>query len=135
GARAGIDIVHVPYKGIALGVTALLGGEVQLFFFPVFVDAKAQVLSGALRPLALVDSRRSPVAPDLPTLPELGYPIEAAAWFALIAPAGTPETIVRRLAEEVKRVLALAPMRRFLDDHGMGAGDLGPEALNGYNAA
>src|SRR5262249_61470764 len=95
--RAGIDIVHVPYKGIALGVTALLGGEVQLFFFPVFVDAKAQVLSGALRPLALVDSRRSPVAPDLPTLPELGYPLEAAAWFALIAPAGRPEAVGQRL--------------------------------------
>src|SRR6266702_2171637 len=72
--RAGIDIVHVPYKGAAPGVTALLAGEVQFFFFPVFVDAAAQVRSGALRPLALVDSRRSPVAPDLPTLPELGYP-------------------------------------------------------------
>jgi len=91
---AGIDIVHVPYKGAAPGVTALLAGEVQLFFFPVFVDARALVRSGALRPLALVDSRRSPVAPDLPTLPELGYPLEAAAWFALIAPAGTPEAIV-----------------------------------------
>src|SRR5258708_1151473 len=55
---AGIDIVHVPYKGAAPGVTALLAGEVQLFFFPVFVDARALVRSGALRPLALVDSRR-----------------------------------------------------------------------------
>src|SRR5262249_34710509 len=133
--RAGIDIVHVPYKGIALGVTALRGGEVQLFFFPVFVDAKAQVLSGALRPLALVDSRRSPVAPDLPTLPELGYPIEAAAWFTLLAPAGTPEAIVQRLAAEGKRVLALEPMKRFLDDHGMEAGDLGPEAVRAYIAS
>src|SRR5207247_333054 len=78
---AGIDIVHVPYKGAAPGVNALLAGDVQLFFFPVFVDAAALVRSGALRPLALVDSRRSPVAPDLPTLPELGYPLEAAAWF------------------------------------------------------
>jgi len=132
---AGIDVVHVPYKGAAPGVTALLAGDVQFFFFPVFVDAAAQVRSGALRPLALVDSRRSPVAPDLPTLPELGYPLEAAAWFALIAPAGTPEAIVQRLAREVRRVLSLEAMRRFLDDHGIEAGDLGPEALKGYIAS
>jgi len=132
---AGIDVVHVPYKGIQQGVTALLTGDVQFIFFPVFVDARAHVRSGALRPLALVDSRRSPVAPDLPTLPELGYPIEAAAWFALIAPAGTPETIVQRLARETQRVRSLEAMRRFLDDHGMEAGDLGPEALKTYIAS
>jgi len=132
---AGVDVVHVPYKGIQQGVTALLAGDVQFIFFPVFVDAKAHVRSGALRPLALVDSRRSPVAPDLPTLPELGYPLEAAAWFALIAPAGTPEAIVQRLAGEVRRVLALEKMSRFLDDHGMEAGDLGPEALKAYIAS
>jgi tripartite-type tricarboxylate transporter receptor subunit TctC len=132
---AGIDIVHVPYKGAAPALTALLAGDVQFLFFPVFVDARAQVRSGALRPLALVDSRRSPVAPDLPTLPELGYPLEAAAWFALIAPAGTPEAIVQRLAREVRRVLSLEAMRRFLDDHGTEAGDLGPEALKAYIAS
>jgi len=132
---AGIDVVHVPYKGIQQGVTALLTGDVQFIFFPVFVDARAQVRSGALRPLAVVDSRRSPVAPDLPTLPELGYPLEAAAWFALIAPAGTPQAIVQRLAAEARRVLSLQPMKRFLDDHGMEAGDLGPEALKAYIAS
>src|SRR5262245_1527257 len=132
---AGVDVVHVPYKGIQQGITALLAGDVQFIFFPVFVDARAHVRSGALRPLALVDTRRSPVAPDLPTLPELGYPLEAAAWFALIAPAGTPEAIVQRLAGEVRRVLALEPMRRFLDDHGMEAGDLGPEAVKAYIAS
>src|SRR6266513_5063088 len=87
---AGIDIVHVPYKGAAPGVNALLAGDLQLFFFPVFVDARALVRSGALRPLALVDSRRSPFAPEPSTLPGLGYPLDAAAWFALIAPAGAP---------------------------------------------
>ncbi|HEY6862503.1 MAG TPA: tripartite tricarboxylate transporter substrate binding protein [Burkholderiales bacterium] len=132
---AGIDIVHVPYKGIQQAVTALLAGDVQFIFFPVFGDARAYVRSGALRPLAVVQSTRSPVAPELPTLPELGYPLEAAAWFALLAPAGTPDAIVQRLADEVRRVLALEPMRRFLDDHGMEAGDLGPEAVKAYIAA
>ena len=132
---AGIDVVHVPYKGIQQGVAALLSGDVQFMFFPVFVDAAAHVRSGALRPLALVDSRRSPVAPDLPTLPELGYPLEAAAWFALIAPAGTPDPLVQRLAKEVRRVLALEPMKRFLDNHGMEAGDLGPEEVKAYIAS
>jgi tripartite-type tricarboxylate transporter receptor subunit TctC len=131
---AGINVVHVPYKGAAPSVTALLAGDVQFMFFPVFVDARAQVRSAALRPLALVDSRRSPVAPDLPTLPELGYPLEASAWFALIAPAGTPDPIVQRLAAEVKRVLSLEKMRRFLDDHGIEAGDMGPEAVKAYIA-
>jgi len=133
--QAGIDVVHVPYKGIALGITALLAGDVQFFFFPVFVDAAAQVRSGALRPLALVDSRRSPAAPDLPTLPELGYPLEASAWFALIAPAGTPEAIVQRLAREVRRVLSLDAMKRFLEGRGIEAGDLGPEELKAYIAS
>ena len=130
--QASIDAVHVPYKGIALGITALLAGDVHYFFFPVFVDAAAQVRSGALRPLALVDSRRSPVAPDLPTLPELGYPLEASAWFALIAPAGTPEAIVQRLAREVRRVLSLDAMKRFLESRGIEVGDLGPEELKAY---
>src|SRR5438874_1677192 len=133
--QASIDAVHVPYKGIALGITGLLAGDVQYFFFPVFVDAAAQVRSGALRPLALVDSRRSPVAPDLPTLPELGYPLEAAAWFALIAPAGTPGAIVQRLAREVRRVLSLDAMKRFLEARGIEAGDLGPEELKAYIAS
>ena len=133
--QASIDAVHVPYKGIALGITGLLAGDVQYFFFPVFVDAAAQVRSGALRPLALVDSRRSPVAPDLPTLPELGYPLEASAWFALIAPAGTPEAIVQRLAREVRRVLSLDAMKRFLEGRGIEAGDLGPEELKAYIAS
>jgi tripartite-type tricarboxylate transporter receptor subunit TctC len=130
--QAGVNVVHVPFKGIALGITALLGGGVHYFFFPVFVDAAAQVRSGALRPLALVDSRRSPAAPDLPTLPELGYPLEASAWFALIAPAGTPEAIVQRLAREVRRVLSLDAMKRFLESRGIEAGDLGPEELKAY---
>jgi len=133
--QAGIDVVHVPYKGIALGITALLAGDVQFFFFPVFVDAAAQVRSGALRPLAVVQSRRSPAAPDLPTLPELGYPLEAAAWFALIAPAGTPEAIVQRLAQEVRRVLSLEATKRFLEGRGIEAGDLGPEELKAYIAS
>jgi len=130
--QAGVNVVHVPFKGIALGITALLAGDVHYFFFPVFVDAAAQVRSGALRPLALVDSRRSPAAPDLPTLPELGYPLEASAWFALIAPAGTPEAIVQRLAREVRRVLSLDAMKRFLEGRGIEAGDLGPEELKAY---
>jgi tripartite-type tricarboxylate transporter receptor subunit TctC len=133
--QAGVNVVHVPFKGIALGITALLAGDVHYFFFPVFVDAAAQVRSGALRPLALVDSRRSPVAPDLPTLPELGYPLEASAWFALIAPAGTPEAIVQRLAREVRRVLSLDAMKRFLESRGIEAGDLGPEELKAYIAS
>ena len=91
--------------------------------------------SGLLRALALADSRRSAVAPGVPTLPELGYPLDAAAWFGLIAPAGTPEAIVQRLAREVQRVHALEAMQRFLGDQGVEAGDMGPDAFKAYIAS
>src|SRR5207248_11264219 len=71
---ASIDIVHVPYKGAAPGVTALLAGDLQLFFFPVFVDAPGQVRSRAPRPPAPVDSPRSPGPPALATRPESRSP-------------------------------------------------------------
>ena len=133
---AGIDIVHVPYKGNAPGVTALLAGEVQLFFFPAFVDAMQHLRSGRLRALGVADSHRSPVAPEVATLPQLGYPrLVAPAWYALLAPAGTPNAVVQRLAAEVQRVYSLDAMKRFLADQGAESGQMAPEEIREFMAA
>ena len=126
---AGIDIIHVPYKGNGPGLTALLAGEVQFFFFPVFTDAMPHLRSGRLRALGVADSRRSAAAKDIPTLTELGYDLVAPAWFVMVAPAGTPAAIVQRLAAEVKRVNELDEVKRFLAEQGAEPGSMGPEAL------
>lgn len=132
---ADIDIVHVPYKGNAQALTALLAGEVQLFFFPAFVDAMSHLQNGRLRALGVVDSRRSPAAPDIPTLPELGYQIVAPTWHILVAPAGTPNAIVRRLAAEVQRVNSLEEMKQILATQGAEQRSMAPDALREYVSA
>lgn len=126
---AGIDIIHVPYKGNAPGLTALLAGEVQFFFFPAFTDSMPHLRSGRLRALGVADSRRSAAAKDIPTLTELGYDLVAPAWFVMVAPAGTPAAIVQRLAAEVKRVNELDEVKRFLAEQGAEPGSMGPDAL------
>jgi len=123
---AGIDVVHVPYKGIQQGVTALLAGDVQFIFFPVFVDARrmsARARCGRSRwsIRAAPRSRR-----NLPTLPEARLSPGSGGLVRSDRAAGAPEAIVQRLAREMRRVLSLEKMSRFLDDHGMEAGDLGP---------
>ena len=132
---AGIEIVHVPYKGSAQAKTALVAGEVQMFFFPAFVDAMDLLQSGRLRALGVVDTRRSPAAPHVPTMPELGYDIVAPTWHILVAPAGTPDAIVRRLSAEVQRVNSLEDMKRILARQGADATYMAPEALKSYVAA
>ena len=129
---ADIDIVHVPYKGSPQALTALLAGEVQLFFFPAFVDAISHLQSGRLRALAVADSRRSPAAPDVPTLSELGYPIEAPTWHILVAPAGTPSAIVQRLAAEAERVTSLEEVKQILAKQGVEPRIMAPDALRKY---
>ena len=89
----------VPYRGGALATSAVVSGEVQLAFSNMS-DAMAQIAAGTVRPLAITTAKRSPHAPDIPTLMELGlvdYPVES--WNALFAPAGTPKPILDRLAE------------------------------------
>lgn len=132
---AGINIVHVPYKGNAQALLALLSGEVQLFFFPVFVDAMPHLASGRLRALGVVMPQRTPLAPEVPTFTELGYDIVAPSWHVLVAPAGTPAPIVQRLAAEVHRISSLEDMKRVFAQLGAEPSELTPEALKEYIAA
>jgi tripartite-type tricarboxylate transporter receptor subunit TctC len=112
---AGVDLVHIPYKGSAPAVVDMLGGQVQVMFDNA-PNVMPQVRAGKLRALAQSGAKRSAVAPDLPTVAEAGVPgYEVTVWFGLVAPAGTPRDVVNKLNAEVLRILAMPDVReRFM---------------------
>ena len=104
-AKAGIDIVHIPYKGLSLSIPAAIAGEVQLTFSGI-ASSRAQVQAGRLKALAIGGPKRSPLMPDVPTFAEQGYPeVETHAWFGLFVPAGTPRVAVDRIYRDVAAIL------------------------------
>jgi len=112
--QAGIDVVHVPYKGIAPAVTDLLAGQVQLAM-AAFPAAMPHVRSNRLRALAVTSAQRSGIAPDVPTIAESGVPgFDAAGWFAVLVPAATPKPVIAKLNAEVNRILALSEVKASL---------------------
>jgi len=113
-SMAGIDMVHVPYKGGGQSMPAQLGGEVALSFATV-VSSLPQVTSGRLRGLAVTSAKRTPAAPEFPTVAESGLPgYEAVSWYGVLAPAGTPRDIIVRLNGEIVRALKLPEVRQLL---------------------
>jgi tripartite-type tricarboxylate transporter receptor subunit TctC len=116
---AGLDIQHIPYRGIAAVMPDLLGGRLTMVFSSP-VSALPLAREGKVRPLAVTSLTRAPSSPDLPTMVEAGFPgFDATAWFALLAPAGTPEPIIAKLHREAVRILALPDVRKRLDELGM----------------
>ena len=93
---AGIEMLHIPYKGTAPAITAAIAGEVSLLS-TTSADIATQVKAGKLRALAVSSARRSPLLPEVPTLREQGYNIEGSAWYAFVAPPGTSAEMVRKL--------------------------------------
>ncbi|BDB24453.1 MFS transporter [Cupriavidus sp. TA19] len=115
---AGIKMTHVPYKGSAQVVTAMLSGEVQLTFDSISTTLP-HVKSGKLRALAVTGSQRAAVAPDVPTLAEAGVPgISITGWYAVLAPAGTPQPVVDRLSTEIATVLRQPDLKATLATNG-----------------
>lgn len=111
----GIDAVHVPYKGGALQITALISGEVSMLL-SVPASLLVQIKAGRMRPLAVSGSKRLTALPDLPTLQESGIPVVVEAFWGLIAPAGMPAASVNRLQEAIARALGTPEVRARLDD-------------------
>jgi len=111
---AGVDILHVPYKGSSPAVTDLLGGQVQMMFDNM-PSALPHAKAGKLRPLAVTGLKRSAALPDIPTMDEEGLKgFNATSWFGLLAPAGTPKDIVAKLnAASVKALAAPEMMDRL----------------------
>jgi len=108
---AGIDIVHVPYKGAAPAVQDLVGGQVSMMFDSVLVSMP-HVRAGRLRALAITSAERNPGAPEVPTMAEAGLPgLEAGVWFGLLAPAGTPRPVIEWWNRETKRVFSDPELR------------------------
>jgi tripartite-type tricarboxylate transporter receptor subunit TctC len=108
---AGIDVTHVPYKGGGPALTELVGGQVHALF-SIALAATPQIKAGRLRALAITSARRSSVAPELPTVAEVGFPgYEVVGWFGWLAPAKTPQAVVMRLNGEIVKVLRMAAVR------------------------
>lgn len=112
---AGVNIVHIPYKGSGPAVSDLLGGQVQLMFDNT-PNVLPQVKAGRLRALGSSGTKRSPLTPEVPTVAEAGVAgYEVMVWFGVVAPAGTPREIISKLNAEVTRILAMPDVReRFL---------------------
>jgi tripartite-type tricarboxylate transporter receptor subunit TctC len=116
---AGVDMQHVPYRGIAAVLPDLIGGRLTLAFANISA-VLPMVREGKLRALAVTSRQRWAATPDLPTMIEQGFAeFDSNAWFALMAPAGTPADIVAKLQRESARVLALPEVRKRFDDLGM----------------
>src|SRR5690349_19734640 len=99
---AGIDLVHVPYKGISLAVPAVMAGEVQLTFAGI-ATSMPQLKAGRIKALAIGGPKRSPLLPQVPTFAELGFPeVETHAWFGLFLPAGAPQEALARFYQDSK---------------------------------
>ena len=126
---AGIRIVHVPYKGPPPSLLDLVGGRLTAVF-AILSSALPLTRSEKIRALAVTSLQRSGAAPDVPTLSESGLPgFEATSWFALLAPAGTPQPIIRKIHGETVKALAQPDVRTRLTDMGMDVVGSTPEQL------
>ena len=116
--RAGVDLVHVPYKGSAPAVADLLSGQVQLMFDTV-TSGLPQVKAGKLRALAVTTAKRSSAMPDVPSLSETALPgFDVGTWFGLLAPAATPPAIVQKLNAEIVKIIQQPDVRKQMLEAG-----------------
>src|SRR5258706_12456475 len=131
--RSGIDIVHVPYKGISLAVPAAMAAEVQLTIYCTASSIGA-IKSGRLKAYAIGGPKRSPLLPEVPTFAELGFPeVETHAWFGLFPPAGAPREAVARIYQDAKRILDEPEFRqKQLIDKGYDVVGSSPEAFEAF---
>ena len=119
----GIQLNHVPYKGIALVINDLLAGQVQVMF-TVPGSGMPHVRTGRLRALAVTTAKRSAIVPDIPTIAESGVPgYDTSTWYAVVAPAGTPQSIIKLLHADFVQALQLPDVRERLT--GLGADLIG----------
>ena len=116
---AGVDILHVPYKGAAQATTDLVGGQVQMMFGPL-VAILPLAQAGKLRALAVTSAKRSALAPNVPTMIESGIAgFEVSGWYGLAAPAGTPKAAIARINAETQPALAIAGTDRAVPPAGL----------------
>ncbi|MEO8304894.1 MAG: tripartite tricarboxylate transporter substrate binding protein [Betaproteobacteria bacterium] len=118
-ALTGISLTHIPYRGTADGYRALLADEVQLMFAAV-TSALPHIQAGKVRALVVLTDQRSPMLPEVPTLPEAGLPgVDVRKWFGFVAPAGTPPEIVSRLNRALDGILRESQVRTWMEQQGL----------------
>jgi tripartite-type tricarboxylate transporter receptor subunit TctC len=117
-SRAGVSILHVPYKGSAPAVSDLIGGQVSIMYDTV-ASCLPHVKAGKLRALAVATAKRSSALPEVPTIAEAALPgFEVTTWFGALAPAKTPKELVTKLNAEIVKILAMPDVRKRLLDAG-----------------
>lgn len=130
--KAGLKMTHVPYRGTALAVADLVAGTLTMVFGDP-VSVLPHIKSGKLRALAVTSAQRSPVAPEIPTVAESGYPqFEALAWHGILAPAKTPPAIVTKLNAEIVKALADPATKDLLANQAMAIVGSTPEAFTDF---
>ncbi len=134
-AATSINLSHVPYKGSALALTDLLGGQIQLMFTDI-APALQHVRAGKLRALAVTSLKRQSAVPEVPAVAESGIPgtagFEAVAWQSIVAPAGTPPEITERFSREIAKILAQPELRQKLEREGLEMRSSTPTELAAY---
>ena len=129
---AGINMVHVPYKGNSLAMIDLVGGQIQVLFDPVQTSIP-QIRGGKIRPLAVTGKSRFPHLPDLPTIAESGYAgYEFVVWYAFLAPSATPPAIVARLNAAINQIVRDPEMKARFAAQGATLAESTPEACAAY---
>lgn len=129
---AGIDVVHVPYKGTPEAITNVISGNVQYFFAPITASVP-MVKSGKVTGLAVTTKARSPVLPDVPTVAESGLPgFEFNLWTGLLGPAKMPNDVKQKLAAEVARVLALPDVKEKMLTQGATPHTMSPKEFDAF---
>ena len=131
-ALAGINIVHVPYKGSTPALGALVAGEVSMMFSNV-ADTKPLFQGGRIRSIAVTSQKRANALPDVPTIAEAGLKdFDVTSWFGLLAPAGTPAAIITRVNAETVKVLLRAEVRAALNAQGLEVISSTPEQFGNH---
>jgi len=129
---AGVDMVHVPYKGGGPALTDLIAGHVEIFV-AVISTAMPAVKSGRARALAVTGGKRAAALPEVPTVAESGLKgYEASNWYGMVAPAGTPQSIIDRLHNETAAILNMPDVRKVLLDSGIDALSSTPQQFAAY---
>lgn len=129
---AGLDMIAVPYKGGGPAATALLGGEIDMMFEQTYA-AIPSIQAGRVRALAVTSDKRLPGLPDVPTMSELGFPqVTVSNWLGLIAPAGTPAEVVKKLNAAYNQALATPEMQQRIAGPGNTVGGGTPEAFGSF---
>lgn len=128
---AGVDMLHVPYKGSGPAISDMLGGQVDSFFATAS-PLVGQVRQGQLRLLAITGAERSPALPDIPTFQELGVKVPVTQWYGLVAPAGTPAPVLKLLSMHLSKALATAEVRDAIRRDAATEHDLPLEAFRSF---